>query len=326
MFLETNIINIDDIEESFSIKFNCSLCNGSNIFNFNGFEAGFFKRKVGYEWKTIEYCPFCNKLCEHLIIFKTDGEVLEISVKDPLFTDEYSRKTPLKIYVSHYDEGYDWQIPLELEVLDYDIGNVIFIEAKQSLLELEREIHSNSNKSKIILYSLFSTSISIFEAFLGELLISTCINDERIFRMLIEKTNIFEKETILKKDIYTFQTSIKQTAIDKLKDKTFHNIGVACAFYNKCLNIDISQYLGIVPNSVNIRHDIVHRNGKTKDGKEILIELKDLELLINDIKNCIEQINIEFEKKGLDLGDKKTMSSLEYGFSNIWKNENNFHK
>ena len=134
--------------------------------------------------------------------------------------------------------------------------------------------------------------------------ITTCIHNEKVLKRLITDTDIYNGAKINIKDFFSFQEKLKIDTIKKLKETTFHNIRIVCAYYKTCINVDISKYLKGIPSSIDIRHDIVHRNGKTKDDENIDITKEDTFKLIQDIRNCIEAINIDFERESLELGNK----------------------
>lgn len=304
MFKKTNYIELNNIKNNtLFIKYNCSLCNGSNIFTFEDFNTDFFKRKIRFEIRNIEHCPNCDYISRHLIILKSDNENLYIEVKDEKVSHEYRRKQELELFISTDYEEYNGEILLELDYYDLEVGNEIFRQAKQSLYDLEKEIKAN-DLSRIIINSLYSTCISVFEAFLSELFITTCLHNEKVLKRLITNTDIYKDEKINIKDFFSFQQTLKTNTIRKLQETTFHNIKIVCTYYKICINVDISKYLKSIPSSINIRHDIVHRNGKTKNDENIVITKKDIFELIQDIENCINAINIDFERENLELGNK----------------------
>jgi hypothetical protein len=305
MFIKTNFIKLDNIEDNaLYIKYTCSLCNRDNIFTFEDFDTDFFKRKIGFEIKNIEHCPNCDYISRHLIILKSDNENLYIEVKDEKVSYEYRRKQELELFISTDYEEYNGEILLELDYYDLEVGNEIFRRAKQSLYDIEKEIKTNVNLSRIIINSLYSTCISVFEAFLSELFITTCLHNEKVLKRLITDTDIYKDEKINIKDFFSFQQTLKTNTIKKLQETTFHNINIVCAYYKTCINVDISKYLKSIPSSINIRHDIVHRNGKTKNDENIDITKENIIDLIQDIENCIKAINIDFERENLELGNK----------------------
>lgn len=81
-------------------------------------------------------------------------------------------------------------------------------------------------------------------------------------------------------------------------DVIYHNLPKVKSMYKDTLGIDIGNN-GTPYKSVLIRHDLVHRNGKTKEGNEVIIDKISIDNLINDIKTIIEQIDEKIE----DLND-----------------------
>ena len=72
--------------------------------------------------------------------------------------------------------------------------------------------------------------------------------------------------------------------------------------YEKTLNIKFPHHLGEVFRAILIRHDIVHRNGKTKDGKELVITQEKVKSLIEIVKQLVQQIDNQLIKHDLTNG------------------------
>ncbi len=85
----------------------------------------------------------------------------------------------------------------------------------------------------------------------------------------------------------------------KLAEVLYHNLSKVKVMYKKILDIDIiedNDEMAYLNNAVNIRHDIVHRNGrKNNDGKKedfhdiSLDMIKDIILHVNKLVESVEE-------------------------------------
>lgn len=59
----------------------------------------------------------------------------------------------------------------------------------------------------------------------------------------------------------------------------------------KILNIEIDFDTSILGKIIQLRHDIVHRNGKSKNGEEINIDNEDLAEKVSEVAEYVKHIN-----------------------------------
>lgn len=81
----------------------------------------------------------------------------------------------------------------------------------------------------------------------------------------------------------------------------YHNLGRVKAIYNNTINVDIGN-IQERSKAVQIRHDIVHRNGKNKNGNNHAITKEDIIALADSVSSFIERIeNRPFFQAGKSL-------------------------
>ena len=61
--------------------------------------------------------------------------------------------------------------------------------------------------------------------------------------------------------------------------------------YKNVLSIDFPENIASIHQAIAIRHDIVHRNGKTKSGKTHKISEQNIKNLLSDVEHFIKYIN-----------------------------------
>ena len=77
-------------------------------------------------------------------------------------------------------------------------------------------------------------------------------------------------------------------------DTIYHNLVHVREMYRSTLNMDFPDISECIK-YVKIRHDLVHRNGKTKDGDLLEINRLTIESLIEVVNKLINKIIIEIE-------------------------------
>lgn len=72
--------------------------------------------------------------------------------------------------------------------------------------------------------------------------------------------------------------------------------------YEATLDVIFPSKLGPIFQAINIRHDLVHRNGRDKNGVQIELSKEDVETLIANASSFINHIDEQ-----LDSNDEETL-------------------
>lgn len=70
----------------------------------------------------------------------------------------------------------------------------------------------------------------------------------------------------------------------------YHNLGKIKPIYKEVLNIDLGDISEIMK-AVHIRHDIVHRSGKDKEGKFHIIKKEDVSSLVEKVSYLMSAVS-----------------------------------
>lgn len=209
----------------------------------------------------------------------------------------------------------DIQIPTFEEIFykHADIGaHIIF---QENLKKIEQLINvKNINIGAVELQSflrnlLYANVITCLETYLSDTFIRITIKEDKFLKAYISKSINFSNKT-KKSELYTelfkemkhsnnptLDRFLIKTCIDDIKEVTFHNINIASKLYKEVLGIEFPKNIKTkIFKAVNIRHDLIHRNGKDKNDKIISIEYTELINLIKDVNNFVNKIQKETTK------------------------------
>ena len=91
---------------------------------------------------------------------------------------------------------------------------------------------------------------------------------------------------------------------------TYHQIDKVIKIYQHVVGKEISFRHGNVKDQISnlmeLRHDIVHRNGKDVDGNKIDLTESNVKSYINDIRMFIEDVHNYINQNIGNLSEKKT--------------------
>lgn len=181
-------------------------------------------------------------------------------------------------------------------------GNSAFEMYQCSIRQIKELLHieiSNPELQQYLYQMIYTNVITIMEAYLSKNIISLVLNDETTFWRFVknfdwnkEKVNI---ENI--KDTYDIMNIKVQT---KLTEVMYHNISKVRTMYQKILDINIFQSeddMSFFSRSVNIRHDLVHRNGH-KGTNSADDEFHNITLnMINELIRRVDLLIYEIEEQ-----------------------------
>jgi len=90
---------------------------------------------------------------------------------------------------------------------------------------------------------------------------------------------------------------IEKRARAYLVDVVWHHLGRVKPMFKATLGVSFPEEMGGLFKAVIVRHDLVHRNGKTKDGKQHDISPKMVRKLIEHAKEFVSHVDKQLADK-----------------------------
>jgi uncharacterized protein (TIGR02646 family) len=150
------------------------------------------------------------------------------------------------------------------------------------------------NISQYLKNMLFANVITCIEAYLSDALKVIVISKKEYLRKFVETFKDFKLEKFELQDVFNQYDNIEDKATKAILDVIYHDLPKVKGMYQDTLGITFPN-IGVIMKAVSKRHDFVHRNGKTKDGKKHKIEVSDIEALCVEAENFIKDINNQIE-------------------------------
>ena len=205
-------------------------------------------------------------------------------------------------------EGWEWApTPSASDYDDYLIDDIAQISEyyhnfSGAILDIEKLLEGkvDSTVATCLHRLLYVNVITALETYLSDAFISTVATNPLLMRKFIESTPDFQDVKIPLSDVFKAREEIEQRARSYLIDVVWHNLGRVKPMYRDTLGIDFLDDKGAIFRAVFKRHDIVHRNGKTKDGNEIIVVEKDVRELIQATELFVQKIDSQFRNNNSD--------------------------
>lgn len=162
---------------------------------------------------------------------------------------------------------------------------------------LGQKINQNDESSFSAL--LYVNAITLLEAYLSDVFISLVVKHHSLLRKFVESDPIFKTQRISTAELFQQMESIPARVKSHLYVVPFHRLEKVQKMYKAVLEIMFPVGMTEILKAVQIRHDIVHRNGLTKEGAEITLSRTDVEVLLTHVEEFVTQV----DKKVRELAD-----------------------
>lgn len=160
------------------------------------------------------------------------------------------------------------------------------IENLEHLNEVELE---DKSLGTILKRQIFSGVIGVFETFLSDTFINMTLDNDEYFRNFVESYPDFRQRKFELRHLYVEQDRIKETGKKIMIDIIYHDLPKISKMYASTFKIKFPS-IGLLLKSILTRHDLVHRNGKTKDGTDVLIDKTAITDLIGKVRPFVADI------------------------------------
>ncbi len=149
---------------------------------------------------------------------------------------------------------------------------------------------------------LYVGVIACLETYLSDAFINTVLSNKEYLSSFFTSFKDFKEQKLGMNELLDVANKADEIAKKAMLEVLYHNLPKVSKMYEATLKIVFPNFSEI-QKAVSIRHDLVHRNGKTKEGKEIIID----DIMVDDIISKIESFISEIDQR---LNDKDNPSEF----------------
>lgn len=160
-------------------------------------------------------------------------------------------------------------------------------ESIRSLMNIEISPGKLKNEHNCMLVAYL---ITVMETYLSDKIISEVLTSESLLKKFVKNNPDFSKQKFTLSEVFEQHDLIRETVEIYLLNQIFHRLDKVKKMYVSVFDIEFPKDLERIFHLINLRHDIVHRNGKTKFEKKIQINSKELLSAIEDVESFIYSI------------------------------------
>jgi len=137
------------------------------------------------------------------------------------------------------------------------------------------------------------------ESFLSETFLSLVFDNKFYYQNFVQSHPDYKTQKFELRDIFHKQSQLDSIVKKTILDTIFHNLPTIKNMYQDTFEIVFPSIKQMIKHVV-IRHDLVHRNGKTKSGEFIKVTDEQIDNLIENTKEFILQICLKLEIYTID--------------------------
>lgn len=194
-----------------------------------------------------------------------------------------------------YDQDYIDQYYEQFQAI---ISNDDYYENFKTEIENIRELNDlvieNDDLYKIQIRLLYVAIIGVLETFLSDTFINQIKENKIYYSNFLKTFPDFKKEKISLSEILNTYENLDKKVYKAALDVIYHNLPIVREMYKSTFIIDFPD-IRELSKAVNKRHDLVHRNGKNKEGEIVIVTKDEVEALLNEVLDFGKQIALKLK-------------------------------
>lgn len=186
------------------------------------------------------------------------------------------------------DEKY---IQDQIDTFLYDTDKMkVFRTEIEKLKQLLNITFDDSTVANTLYKQIYTGSITCMEDYLSTTLIQEVLNNKETFKVFVKTDKELSKRTLTFAQIYDTVDKLDILVKERLLGIQYHNIALVKSLYKIAFSYEMPD-ISEIAKIVNNRHDLVHRNGRDKEGVVVVIDKKTVSETLNTVENFIQQID-----------------------------------
>jgi hypothetical protein len=184
----------------------------------------------------------------------------------------------------------DYDYVDDIAAIDNQLGQFhVAIAAIEKLLEVKVDPLASAHLLKM----LYVGVVTAVETYLANAFVPRVIGSPEGIRRFVEAYADFGNIKIPLNALFKEHSTIEGRVKKELGDIVWHNLARAGALFKATLDVQFPRDSSAIYRAVAIRHDLVHRNGKTKDGVDIAVTPAMVDDLVEAAREFVEHIERE---------------------------------
>jgi hypothetical protein len=189
-----------------------------------------------------------------------------------------------------WQDEYDYYLTLTLKDADLILSKDL-TELKAMLIDTRNDV-SNQTFCKMV----YAHAVTILEVYLEDVVKALIMSNEEYLGNTIKNVPSIRDTKLKLSDISLGNGGIKKFVLAKLSDNLFHNIPKALEILSGVIGKRLDVAMDDICNVTSNRHDIVHRNGKNKEGEMLVIDATVTLSAVNAVETFTNHLRLKLSE------------------------------
>lgn len=164
-----------------------------------------------------------------------------------------------------------------------------------AILDIEKLLTTKVDESVAVSFHrlLYANVITSLETYLSDAFTNTVLGNRELIRRFVERTPSFHEAHIRVSELFKEMDGIENKAKEYLFHLSWHDLERVEQLYGGTLGVKFPADAADIVTAIGTRHDIVHRNGKKRDGSDVSVTVteKDVRQLIDAVERFVRGID-----------------------------------
>jgi hypothetical protein len=162
---------------------------------------------------------------------------------------------------------------------------------------LKQQPREPARLKQAFLRMIYSSAITALETYLSDAFYQKVIKDEALIERLMLTTPEFNDRKYSLSEVVEWKKQTKEKVSDYLFNIVWHNLAKVRCMYRDVLGVKFPDDSSAVHVAVIVRHDIVHRGGRSKGGRTHSFRQADIEQLLTTIEKFVTDIDGQLKNR-----------------------------
>jgi hypothetical protein len=233
-----------------------------------------------------------------------DGSTTAFTIEfAPNVSEEFLHKIP---GIKGHTVQVEHNVIIDAEPFEYEFAAMT--EAGKLRENFEKEIANlrslneldlgTADLEMVLKRQIYVAAITMMETFLSETFVRTVIGDKAVLEKFVRSHPAFKERKFTLNEIYDKYHNIEDTAKKIMLETIYHDLVKVRLMYSTTLGIKFPVIVDAIQ-CVRVRHDLVHRNGKSNDGKIQTIDRAKVEAAIQVVEKLVTDLIETMELQAL---------------------------
>lgn len=199
------------------------------------------------------------------------GEIVPYEVMEELIDELHQEVGDSWAPIQRYDDDLSYVVDDRGEPCRH-------LHDRLSQIDAVLRVQADPCQSELIHQMAHGSLIAALEAYLAETVTYQVMQDEQVMRRFVSQNKDFKSRTLTLNELFERLDALKQEVTHYLQNQMWHRLDKIKPMMEAGLRIKMPE-IDELMREVVIRHDIVHRAGRTRDGDRVQVSADDVRRL-----------------------------------------------